>query len=487
MGKIEPTLLALAESVRSFKEDADLEVCLGKCTIYMPGIPKERAHQLIRDCIDADESGTLETLRPMLAHDLDVIQVQGLCVVGTPMGASQDVREYVRSKCGTICNDVEQMRVCSDPLIRYQLLKFCMNTRLSFPSRNVTPDNMASCCDPLDRAHIGPAHVDQKIVHEVLRAATSDTIRVSDPKYGWCTLKVQSPHHEGGYAITPTAASGLAAFYSATSKLVALLASLPHRDAWVRGGQALAAHDTWSNTQLMALVQTHTCLIHDYKCAEQQPQHDAPAAPAAAAQVPQAPTPLLIPPLNQLALLLAARAPGENAENAQDEVAQGPRMPEQRKITAAIMKEWGPHKALRALGAPHHRGSVMHSRLCTQTIPCISRTVIGQSGHSLLQDSMPDDEELDCVASKRKVLNWTPLAWLNSLSHHTGFSTSVDFNKEKVMQDWTAWNCQQLGLPIPHLKTFRLHACTCRRFAIDEFGDHLHCCTQHAGATTGAT
>ena len=76
-------------------------------------------------------------------------------------------------------------------------------------------------------------------------------------------------------------------------------------------------------------------------------------------QVPQAPTPLLIPPLNRLALLLAARAPGENAENAQDEVAQGP---EQRKITAAIMKEWGPHKALRALGAPHHRGSVMHSR-----------------------------------------------------------------------------------------------------------------------------
>jgi hypothetical protein len=46
-------------------------------------------------------------------------------------------------------------------------------------------------------------------------------------------------------------------------------------------------------------------------------------------------------------------------------------MPEQRKITAAIMKEWGPHKALRALGAPHHRGGVMHTRQSTQTIPCI--------------------------------------------------------------------------------------------------------------------
>ena len=85
---------------------------------------------------------------------------------------------------------------------------------------------------------------------------------------------------------------------------------------------------------------------------------------------------------------------------------------------------------------------------------------------------------------------WTPLAWLNSrdfeLSHHTGFSTSEGFNKEKVIQDWTAWNCQQLGLPIPHLQTFRHDACTCKRFTIDQFGDHLHCCTQHAGATMGA-
>ena len=54
MGKIKPTLLALADAVRSFKEDAYLEVCLSKCTIYMPGISKECAHQLIRDCIDTD-------------------------------------------------------------------------------------------------------------------------------------------------------------------------------------------------------------------------------------------------------------------------------------------------------------------------------------------------------------------------------------------------------------------------------------------------
>ena len=49
-----------------------------------------------------------------------------------------------------------------------------MNTCLSFLLRNVIPDNMATDCD--DRAHIGPAHVDNKIVHEVLRAATGDTL-----------------------------------------------------------------------------------------------------------------------------------------------------------------------------------------------------------------------------------------------------------------------------------------------------------------------
>ena len=89
----------------------------------------------------------------------------------------------------------------------------------------------------------------------------------------------------------------------------------------------------------------------------------------------------------------------------------------------------------------------MHPRQLSQTIPCISRTVVGQQGHSLLQASMPDDEELECAPSKRKFLNWTPLVFLNSLGHTTGFSvpavgfsTSKAFNKEKVIQDWTSWN-----------------------------------------------
>ena len=50
---------------------------------------------------------------------------------------------------------------------------------------------------------------------------------------------------------------------------------------------------------------------------------------------------------------------------------------------------------------PHLRGQVMHQRQLSQTIPCISRTVKGQPGHSLLQASMPDDEELECALSTK--------------------------------------------------------------------------------------
>jgi hypothetical protein len=152
MGRIEPTLMALADTVRSFRQDADLEVCLNKCTIYMPGIPEDCTHQLIRDCILTNVSGTLGPLLPMRAPNLEVIQVNGLCVAGNPVGTSDYVREYVLNKCDTICKDVETMHICSDPLIRYHLLKFCMNTRLSFLSRNVTPDNMAT-------SSTEPAHI----------------------------------------------------------------------------------------------------------------------------------------------------------------------------------------------------------------------------------------------------------------------------------------------------------------------------------------
>ena len=43
-----------------------------------------------------------------------------------------------------------------------------------------------------------------------------------------------------------------------------------------------------------------------------------------------------------------------------------------------------------------------------------------------------------------------------------------------------------LGLDVPHLREHGNDACPCGQFVFDKFGDHLHCCQQHAGATHNA-
>jgi len=62
----------------------------------------------------------------------------------------------------------------------------------------------------------------------------------------------------------------------------------------------------------------------------------------------------------------------------------------------------------------------LHLHHNTQTFYCISWTLEGQPGHSRLQASMPDEEELDCAPHKRKTITWTPNSFLSSLGHNTG-------------------------------------------------------------------
>ena len=110
------------------------------------------------------------------------------------------------------------------------------------------------------------------------------------------------------------------------------------------------------------------------------------------------------------------------------------------------------------ISAPNSRCSALHQRHASQMFACIARTVEDQLGHSLLQASMPDEEERDCAPNKRKTITWTPNAFLSSLGHDMGFSISEGFNK-------ASYNCQHLGLLIPHLGHFKHHECTCKLFA----------------------
>ena len=65
----------------------------------------------------------------------------------------------------------------------------------------------------------------------------------------WCRMIVELPHRYGGLGLTPLPASGLAAFYSATARLVSWLGSLPqsHSSHWVCD-QDLAECNTWTSS-----------------------------------------------------------------------------------------------------------------------------------------------------------------------------------------------------------------------------------------------
>ena len=99
----------------------------------------------------------------------------------------------------------------------------------------------------------------------------------------------------------------------------------------------------------------------------------------------------------------------------------------------------------------------MHLRQFSQTNPCISRTVEGQPGHSLLQASMPDDEEIECALQAQiSQLDPPRIPQLFRAHHGLLHIQSIQQGEGDSGLDFF----QQLGLPIPHLLQFQHHTCT---------------------------
>ena len=185
-----------------------------------------------------------------------------------PIGTPEFVDAFVRSKADDIQQDVQKLRIIQDPRIHYDLLRFCQHTRIAVLARNVPPDVMMNHTDGNPAA---PILVQDAIVQAILQRGLGDTYNTL-PQHvlEWCRTIVELPHHEGGLAITPLQASGMAAFYSATANLVAWLQSLPHASEWV-AGQNLADPNTWTSSALQALKQLHEHLLQHYNCKEWVP------------------------------------------------------------------------------------------------------------------------------------------------------------------------------------------------------------------------
>ena len=147
-------LRTLADAMKSFRTDADLEMQPTNLKIHIKGVSLERARELIQACIANDAS--LASLRLLL--DSDCIQVDGLRVARVPVGSPELIANYVRSKALDIVQDIAKLNIMeADPLVHYHLVKTCQHTRLAFLLRNLSPAQMTRPASGI----VGPQHVDR--------------------------------------------------------------------------------------------------------------------------------------------------------------------------------------------------------------------------------------------------------------------------------------------------------------------------------------
>ena len=450
----------------AFKEDAGLMMQLTKCKLLVQGAASLlEARTMVRECIDSDPA--LHSLLEIFSTDegKEVTRIEGIKCVGVPIGNEDFVHKFVTEKATEIMANVEKVKVVSDPLIHFHLLRFCQNIRLSNVSRNVPPSVMfnASC---------NVQHVDHAIVKSILQRGTQQksgntslTDKWGPPVLEWHSAILQTTCHLGGFGITPNEASGIAAYYSATAQCRSWLSQLFLPATWANW-QDLAHPQTWRSPNLIALNITHARLLRDFQCVERNLQDASADALLADNALPTATT-LSIPPLN----LLASMRDSSDEENAKS------LLPKQRRITAQIMRnseklrqgvgagararaaavsgasagrEVGTGSSTGAgtglgagdepqvgtgagagagalLGAGAGGGGEGTAAVSTAgiPIPCTrsemlrklhhSQRILAKDPNSILSNDMPDNEDKQADPAKRRHLSWSPPAWLSCL------------------------------------------------------------------------
>ena len=97
---LKTALKVLVEMRQQLGEDAKLSFNMNKVKIYIPGVTRERARELVLQDINHDN--LLESLRELYEQDLakpelDIITVTGLKCVGVPIGTPEFVNVFVLS------------------------------------------------------------------------------------------------------------------------------------------------------------------------------------------------------------------------------------------------------------------------------------------------------------------------------------------------------------------------------------------------------
>ena len=72
--------------------------------------------------------------------------LNGIRCVGVPIGSLNFVQQFVATKASDIIADVEKVRMVSDPVIHFHLLRSCESTCLAYLDRSDPPVMVAGPC-----------------------------------------------------------------------------------------------------------------------------------------------------------------------------------------------------------------------------------------------------------------------------------------------------------------------------------------------------
>jgi len=133
------------------------------------------------------------------------VSIKGLRVAGVPIWNDAWLTNFVAERVNAVILDVDKIdHVLSDGVIHYQMLRFCQNIHPGFLARNTTTPLISESLGGLNLVIL-----ESMSTKETVGSHTDWTSELRS----FANMKLQLPHHRGGYGMTPCAGSTISASF----------------------------------------------------------------------------------------------------------------------------------------------------------------------------------------------------------------------------------------------------------------------------------
>ena len=194
IGRLSQALKLITTSKSVFKLDVNLDFNLDKTMFLTKGTTGSHVYERTEFFLQNDPS--LQDI----VHDFtfNMFSVEGIEILGTPIDTDTYIKEYVKQNCLKIIKDTVKHDPLTDGFVHFQLMKFCVNTRTQYMSAKITLPPQEHF---LSAQHV---HVDTVIADAILRKGTRGSFRQWDKNdYDLTVTRLQMPHTDGGFGLTP--------------------------------------------------------------------------------------------------------------------------------------------------------------------------------------------------------------------------------------------------------------------------------------------